>query len=612
MSKYFFKSMLSLKNQLIAYFMLVAFIPAAIVSVYYYISSQNKLENGIGESSYKTVSSILGNVESQVQQASQLTDWIYLNKDIVTLLRRNKNEVGVFDNVKSRAIEELESQFQYLPITGFISSLLILSDNGMDIRKGRDVFTINTTDLYEEKWYQEGRSANGQIVWGSAVKNYAVRPYANYVIPLFRCVKDVDTGVVLGSISILFDEEFLRACYKGVSLDTETIYITDSDGKIISSSSSDTFGTNIIDTGLNLELLGNKPQYFETSIQNETSLVVHKKSPKTGWQVIFIIPLSGIQEQRMIILNTSLLLAGIAIFMSSIFSLFLSGNFTRPIKRLVKRVNLIAQGNFEQPSVKLNNKNEIGMLSRSIDKMAGDIQKLISENTRKEEEKRKAEIKMLQSQINPHFLYNTLNSVKMMASLQGANSIKDMVICLGRLLKAILDKDDEKIPLRQELSNLDDYIYIQRVRYKGKVELRKDIKNEDLLDCLVIRFILQPLVENAIFHGIEPMSGTGVIYILVREDEGRLVLTIKDNGVGMSRDKIVSVLDNTQKYNSAGDYKGIGINNVNQRIKLVYGEEYGINISSIECKCTSVSLSLPIEYDNKTRDAEGVNRDDET
>jgi two-component system sensor histidine kinase YesM len=186
-----------------------------------------------------------------------------------------------------------------------------------------------------------------------------------------------------------------------------------------------------------------------------------------------------------------LLLLGSTIFLCWWFSLFLSDNFTRPIH--------------------FHNDNEINDLGQNIAKMARDIQRLLEESLRQEQEKRAVEIKMLQGQINPHFLHNTLNSIKWMAALQGADGIKEMTNCLGKLLEAVMGEVNQKITLAAELQILDDYLYIQRIRYKGKVDFKKVIADKGILRYLIVKFTLQPLVENAIFHGIEPKRRIGRI-----------------------------------------------------------------------------------------------------
>jgi two-component system sensor histidine kinase YesM len=155
---------------------------------------------------------------------------------------------------------------------------------------------------------------------------------------------------------------------------------------------------------------------------------------------------------------------------------------------------------------------------------------------------------------------------------------------------------NEKITLSEELDILEDYIHIQKIRYKGKVNFEKKLQDENLQRCLVPKFILQPIVENSIFHGIEPKNGTGNILLSVQKDGGDLKLEIWDDGVGISKEKITSILEKDNDSGSGRGIKGIGLSNIHQRIKLMYGEQYGLLFESIEDKYTKVTVRLPVVF----------------
>lgn len=214
-----------------------------------------------------------------------------------------------------------------------------------------------------------------------------------------------------------------------------------------------------------------------------------------------------------------------------------------------------------------------------------------------EKQKKDLEYKILQSQINPHFLYNTLNSIKWMATIQNAPGIAEMTTALARLMKNVSKGTDARITLREELDLVKDYFLIQQYRYGGSLSIRYDILSEDLNGCLIHRFTLQPLVENALFHGIEPKGCAGRIVIRAekREDPGRnplLVISITDNGIGMDQETIEKVLKGDTAP-SADFFKQVGIDNVNRRIQYDFGPEYGIRIESIVGEYTTMIITLP-------------------
>ena len=211
-----------------------------------------------------------------------------------------------------------------------------------------------------------------------------------------------------------------------------------------------------------------------------------------------------------------------------------------------------------------------------VNRMTREITDLMEKRIADESNKRDLEYRMLQSQINPHFLYNTLNSIKWMATIQNASGIAEMTTALSRLLQIISHDSRKMVPLRDELAILDDYLIIQKYRYGDSVVLEKKIASETLLDTPVPRFILQPLIENAIFHGIEP-KGAGVITVEVKPQGADIAVSVTDDGVGMS----------------PGIMRKLGMNNVDERLRCAFGPRYGLSVESEEGKYTAITITLP-------------------
>ena len=201
-----------------------------------------------------------------------------------------------------------------------------------------------------------------------------------------------------------------------------------------------------------------------------------------------------------------------------------------------------------------------------------------------EKEKKDLEYQILQSQINPHFLYNTLNSINWMATIQGSPGIAEMTTALARLLRQVSKGSSSMITLEEELALVKDYFLIQQYRYGGGITIEYEIESQELYQCLIHRFSLQPIVENALFHGIEPKGSTGKILVKAWTDTGEgkkdLRISITDNGVGMSREAIEKVLEQKPAKKSADFFRQVGIANVNQRIRHQFGGSYGISIDS--------------------------------
>lgn len=265
-----------------------------------------------------------------------------------------------------------------------------------------------------------------------------------------------------------------------------------------------------------------------------------------------------------------------------------------PVHELQIRMKSISDGNFERDS-SIEWDHELGEIGRSINDLAEDVNTLMKQRIKDENEKRDYEYKMLQSQINPHFLYNTLNSIKWMATIQNAPGIAEMTTALSRLLKNIAKGSEKCVPISTEISLLDDYFTIQKYRYGGIITLKYEIEDETALTCLIPRFTLQPIVENSIFHGIEPKGAPGTITVhIFRKNDAVLQIDITDDGVGMTEDQARQLL--SEKNNSKTDFfKEIGVSNVHKRLQYEYGSDYGLRVSSRLSEFTTVSILLPYE-----------------
>lgn len=268
-----------------------------------------------------------------------------------------------------------------------------------------------------------------------------------------------------------------------------------------------------------------------------------------------------------------------------------------PVAKLRSKIQRIAGGDFSRdPNIEWN--HELGDIGRGINNLSESVTLLMNKRIKDEKQKRDLEYQMLQSQINPHFIYNTLNSIKWMATIQGATGISQMSTALARLLKSISKGTQLLVPIREELSLLEDYFTIQNYRYGGTITFDIIVDHDDIYDSKITKFTLQPLVENAIFHGIEPKGSVGTIvlhayYETVTEDDMcTICIDVTDNGVGMSSEKMAQVLSMRQD-TRADFFQEIGICNVHRRLRYEFGDRYGITIKSTVGEFTTMSIHIP-------------------
>lgn len=270
----------------------------------------------------------------------------------------------------------------------------------------------------------------------------------------------------------------------------------------------------------------------------------------------------------------------------------LSHIVARPVHSIRTRLTAISGGDFSQDA-SIEWDNEFGDIGKTVNQLAVDIHNLIDAKVAYEKQKKDYEYQVLQSQINPHFLYNTLNSIKWMATTQSATGIAEMATALSHLLKNISKGTSTVVSIQDEITLLNDYFTIQKYRYGGAVSLEYKIDTPSLLKNQILRFTLQPIVENAIFHGIEPKGQAGCITIHIHQPDPEAVqIDITDNGIGMTMETIASILSQ-DSIKKSHFFRQIGVNSVNKQIKYTFGDAYGLTISSEPGVYTTMSVRLP-------------------
>ena len=270
---------------------------------------------------------------------------------------------------------------------------------------------------------------------------------------------------------------------------------------------------------------------------------------------------------------------------------FLNRAVTTPVLKIQSRIKKIAKGDFSyDPGIEWE--NELGDIGRGINKLSRNVNSLMEKRLADEKERQDMEYQLLQNQISPHFLYNALNSIKWMATIQGASGISAMTTSLSHLMKSISKGTKKIIPLHEEIHLVDDYFLIQKYRFGGSITMVKEI-DENVKQNMILRFTLQPLVENAISHGIEPKGGAGTIRIVAgRTESGDVAITVSDDGVGMDSERIDEIFDENTADQSES-FRKTGIRNVYKRIRYEFGSRYGLSVTSEQGCGTTVTILLP-------------------
>ena len=311
----------------------------------------------------------------------------------------------------------------------------------------------------------------------------------------------------------------------------------------------------------------------------------------TGWKIIAS-TVAGFDARAYSIRNITIIVILVCI-LSQRYCTFYLGKLTLPIVDLKDKMKQAEQGNLTVIA-ECKNKDEIADLCSSFNVMLENIKQLIEKNKKEQEALKKSELKLMQAQINPHFLYNTLDTIVWLSEAKESASVIEISKALSGFFRATLSSGREWITLEEEIDHIRNYLIIQKMRYMDILDYRIDILDEDILNCKILKLILQPVIENALYHGVKNKNSYGLIIIKVSKARGNIMLEVIDNGQGMTAKRLEIVMEtiNNESLNVTKD-GGFGLRNVNQRIKLYYGRQYGLDIKSKYTEGTHVSMIIP-------------------
>lgn len=332
---------------------------------------------------------------------------------------------------------------------------------------------------------------------------------------------------------------------------------------------------------------------FPYEIDGESYITTYAKSALTNWKLLVFIPTKEATRQAAVTRNVTLLTSGAFVLLALAIAIAISYALTRPLSKIKTLMQEVQTGNLD---VSFNQKyrDEVGMLGRHFNIMVARVRNLLEEVKTTQTRKKEAEYAALQSQINPHFIYNTLETIRMKAELNDDEEVADMTFTLGKLLRYGVNHEEQLATVGQELEHLNNYIALQNMRFSNKFNVIVDIPERDHgIRCVKLMF--QPIVENAIHHAFRNRLGTGTIRLSVRHEGADVVFVVADDGAGMSEPELKALRERIAgRLPPAERGRGIGLRNVRERIKLQYGEAYGLQVDSREGAGTVVEIRLPL------------------
>jgi two-component system, sensor histidine kinase YesM len=584
----------SLYFRLVALFFPLVTVPFLISIIVTYNRYSASLEQNSSSATRQVIEQVSLNLDRYVRDLERITLLPFYDNSVLDILKNHNRPYGTFG---FSSTDEQSKMNLFLSSISFdrteLRGISIFANDGslFDNVEGR----VSRNWLREQNgWMTQAQAAGGGL---TIISPHRVSYYTSgteQVIALARLIRDPFSGENLGFVKADLTEAGIAKILNPVNLSSNArLYVTDRAGsQLYPSFSTASPESKLLSAADNQERLdiGGQP-FLNNSFYSDF----------TGLRVTGLVPFSDLRRDVNELTGFTLLLSLLAVGCAFGLAAFFSARLLRPVRHLQHSMKLVEQGDFAVRA-RLTGRDEIGQLAGSFNAMVGEIDRLVKEVYETRLRERDAELAALQSQINPHFLYNTLETMNMLALERNAYELSDLATNLGRLLRYTVDKKEQQVFLRDELQFVEAYLQIQSLRYGDRLQVEISV-DPALENCLIPRLILQPLVENALLHGIGAGRGTVRIGATVH-DEDELRLSVEDDGAGITDAKIADLErqitaggTSSGKHGFGATLHGFALPNVHGRLRLLYGEPYGLHISRLQPTGSRFELRLPFVLD---------------
>lgn len=577
------------QSKLLFIFLTMILTPVILLSFFEFYYSKKMLADKTNDYLKNLAAVTLSKIDSTVSDIENVAFYINGNNTIQASLKAEKQVVG-----NRVAYYELHSDIRqilasYVLLRQEINAICIHSESGREYTytKTRNGPSLDITRyIRDEKQY-----------W-AVDKNHIVLMKKLYAFP---------TQSLLGYIALDVNAKSLYDIIADIDLTKSgRIFLVNEEGRILATES-ETLSGELLDEPYRNFLGENEAFYNNVRVGNTYYSVYNSGAISNGWYMVLAIPrdyyMRDITKLKNVIIPITLTTA----FLTALLSILVSRGITRPIRFLSGAMENFGQGNFDI-NCQVDSEDEIGRLSHTFNQMVMDMNSLVNTVYEQKVMKQEAQMKSLQMQINPHFLYNTLDTINWMARIRHVDEIGDMVAALSNMMRYSLEKKSF-VRLGEEVKSLKDYIAIQNYRYRDKMVAEIEI-DESLMSLYIPRLLIQPILENAIVHGIEEKLDKGHILVAARREDEDLYIQIMDDGVGMTEETMSHILREDYSMKKSG-HTSIGVVNVNRRIQMIYGKDYGLLVQSVLGAGTKITIHIPAreeEQEEVKKDEKGPER----
>ena len=556
-----------LKEKTTALFAVILCTYVLVIFVIYQFIIKANMDEYIYNANKDVLNSVEKNIMNSFSGGSTVSKWIMNSKEVLYFLNTDDvNKLGI-------TYDALSVIYEFTIAEKALSSVYIFRNDGIYISINNGVTYLDKS-MMDSAWHEEINRANGgyiiKINGGGAFRQISGKP----VISLIRTIYDINSQKPVGIIVINYFDDILKSSYSEFDDTEKEFTVFDLQGNIIEGSEKlEKYSDEIREGNISCQVTAIDKNVVIKNIPN-TPIVLAEKDNTSAFQ--FVAP-------RIIISIIVFIL--VTLFGFFILGLFIKFSITNPVESLVSSMREVKTGWLRRVSIKLPN-DEIGELKNSYNTMLVEINRLIEELVEKEKAYQKAEMNALQEQIKPHFLYNTLETIALLALENPRDEVYDAIETLGKFYRKFLSKGQEEITLSDEVEIVKNYLKLQELRYGDIFHDIYDI-DEKVKNVRIPRLILQPIVENALYHGIIPKGEEGNIYINAKQKEDKLVITVKDTGIGASEERISEVLSKKSQ--------SFGLKSTLDRISKYYSNKVSYKISSEVGYYFEVEIYIPLE-----------------
>lgn len=587
----------TIKNRITIVIMFSTIMTTILISYFCFSTFQFLLRKNLIQSTGSNLQLVMKNVENNMDDIENLAKWCSINTQISSYVSSAPQHISSVEAINT--YKRLQEELRNSRASNYIGRLIISNPKNALLQNldGLSEGFLTDGKTSRELPYFEELIQSKDFKWIGLKKDPFQSKSNSLIIPIIRPVYSSFDSSVDGWVYISVNTSIITNYLENYTQDSDSeLYVVINDiiylykNKELKEVSSK-FSIIKSDTA---EYNSDITYYTIKNEEGLTRTIVCYASNLKGWYIAQSLSSEQLIVQKEAYFPLILFIIGLLLSLGFILTYTFNRMINKPISKINKKIFEISAGDFSKnPSIESS--DEIGIIGKGINILSQDVLDLIESRVADEKQKKELEFRVLQSQINPHFLYNTLNSIKWMATIQNASGIPEMTTSLARLLRNIAKGTSQLITIKEELDLLKDYITIQQYRYGGTITVNYNVRSEDLYDCHIIKFTLQPIVENAIFHGIEPKGIEGIIDINISSTQkNTLNIEVIDNGVGMNEDKIKELLT-SKETTSKTSFNNIGVSNVNERIKLTFGSEYGLNIKSEINQYTNMIITIPYQ-----------------